>query len=317
MAILINTFTKEEIYLNNQHTFGRNQQTSHTYIPESDISQFHAVIIWKENAWFIQDQSRNGTLVNGKFINNSSLRITLETKIQFGESKSTEWKIISCSPPNSYLKPILKENRLIELDSCFAFPNEENPDIFIYPSNDIWKLETKGTTKNLIPNQKYVINNEEYIFVENRALEDTMDMGFSIEDAYFQFILSPDEEHINLNLITKNREINLGERVHNYILLALARKRLVDRKANYSSNDQGWMEVDSLLNELSKELNKEVDIYYLNLKIHRIRKLLLDIKYYGPLFTNIIERRPQMIRLSHPYFQILKEEQTVAEILSN
>jgi len=317
MALIQNIATKEMIYLNTQHTFGRNQYNVNTYLPELDISQLHAIITWKGNSWYLFDQSRNGTLVNGKFVNNNALALTKGTKIQFGEEKTTEWEVLDCKEPNSYLQSIVDLNKIIELTSSHVFPNEENPAVFIYPSNGIWKLEKNGKIKNLSANLKYSINNEDFIFIENKMLEDTMDMGFGMTEAYFQFILSSDEEHIRLKLITKNQEIDLGERVHNYILLALARKKLLDNDAGYVVNDQGWMAIDDLLEELSKELNKDIDIYYLNLKIHRIRKLILDVKHYGSLFSNIIERRPREIRFSHPFFQILKEEKSIGEILSH
>jgi len=315
MAILQNSITKEIICLNTQHTFGRNKHSSNTFIAELDISQLHAIISWKGNSWYIYDQSRNGTLINGKFINNTTLKISDGTKIQFGEKKTTEWEVLDCNPPTSYLKSIQNTNNIIELKSSHAFPDEKTPNAFIYPSNEIWKLEENGKTKDLITDTVYSINGKEYLFIENKAMEETMDMGFSPDAAFFQFTLSSDEEHIKLKLITKNQEIDLGERVHNYILLALVRKKLEDYNAEYVTDDQGWIDVNLLLEDLSKELNKDIDIYYLNLKIHRIRKLLLDIKSYGHLFSNIIERRPGDIRFSHPYFQIIKEEKCIGEIL--
>jgi len=315
MATLQNTVTQEKIYLNNQHTFGRNQHNSNTYISEVDISQLHAVIAWKENTWYIFDQSRNGTLVDGKFINNTSLPISNGSKIQFGENKNTEWLVLNCNPPTSYLKSLENPNTIIELNSSHAFPDEKTPNVFIYPSKEVWKIEKNGTVENLVPNTTYSIEGERYFFVENMSIEDTMDMNFTISSAYFQFTLSPDEEHIKLKLIIKNKEIDLGERVHNYTLLTLVRKKLQDYTEGYTANDQGWMGVDLLLEDLSKELDKDIDIYYLNLNIHRIRKLLLDIKSYGHLLSNIIERRPGEIRFSYPYFQIIKEEKCIGEIL--
>ncbi len=315
MATIQNTATKQLIYLNNQHTFGRNQQTSNTYLSGPDISQFHALILWKNNSWHLQDQSRNGTLINGKFLNNATIAIKKDTNIKFGEDPSASWTVLDCLPPNSYLKALDGSEEIIELDSYYTFPNEKNPEYSIYQSGEGWKLEQQEIIKDLTPNQQYLLNNKSYAFFENKSLEDTMDMGFQSSDAYFQFILSADEEHINLKLIIKNKKIDLGERVHNYILLALARKRYNDFKMGYTSIDQGWFMVEELLEELSKELNKEIDIYYVNLNIHRVRKLLLNIKPYGNLFSNIIERRPKLLRFSHPYFQIIKEEKSIGEIL--
>ncbi|WP_062052663.1 FHA domain-containing protein [Aquimarina longa] len=316
MAIIKNSQTEEVIYLNTQHTFGRNRHTANTYLSEQDISQSHALIFWKGNDWYVQDYSRNGTLINGKYINHTTVKLLENHKIQFGEQKSTQWEVINLSPPKSYLKPLESKGLVIELASYHAFPNEKSPDVFIYPAEGVWKLETKENVLDLVHDTTYKINGEEYTYIENRILEDTMDNGYVVNNAYFQFLLSSDEEHIRVKIIIENQELDLGERVHNYILLALARKRLADVRMGCVFNDQGWITIDELLEDMSKEFGKELDTYYLNLKIYRIRKLLMDTKPYGYLFSNIIERRHGEMRFSHRYFQILKEEECVGEILA-
>lgn len=316
MAIIKNNRTGETVYLNTQHSFGRNRHTSNTHIPEQDISQSHALIFWKGNDWYIQDHSRNGTLVNGKYINHTTVKLSKSCKIQFGEQGSTQWEMINLSPPMSYLKSTHDQNDIIELASCYAFPDEKTPDIFIYPADGIWKLEEKGIAHDLGHGETYHINNKEYIYIENRVLEDTMDNGYVVNNAYFQFILSSDEEHIQIKIIIQNQELDLGERVHNYILLALARKRLIDVRMGCAFGDQGWIAIDELLSDMSKEFGKELDTYYLNLKIYRLRKLLIETKPYGYLFSNIIERRHGEVRFSHRYFQILKEEECIGEVLA-
>ncbi|WP_027395242.1 FHA domain-containing protein [Aquimarina latercula] len=316
MAIIKNNETAEIVCLNTQHTFGRNQNTAHTYIPEKDISQSHALISWRGSNWYIQDHSRNGTIVNGEYINNTAIKLAQGFKIQFGENTSTLWVIVNLDPPSSYLKSLKNKNKIIELTTGHAFPNEEEPEVLIYPEDAAWKLEKNGVIDNLVQNRIYVFDNEEYVFVENQVLEDTMDNGHIVNNAYFQFVLSSDEEHIRIKIITQNLELDLGERVHNYILLALARKRLMDVENGYVFGDQGWMAIDDLLNDMSKEFGKELDAYYLNLKIYRIRKLLLETKPYGYLFANSVERRYGEIRFAHRFFQILKEERCIGEVLA-
>jgi len=315
MATLQNIVTKEIIYLNTQHSFGRNKHICNTPLSEKDISQLHAIIQWKTNAWHLNDQSRNGTLISGKFTNNNTVKIELEDIIQFGSNEITKWKVLELNAPTSYLKSVTNNLNIIELNSSHALPNEENPDTFIYPIDDTWVIEKNGISKKMEPNTTYLVDGEKFLFVENRIIEDTMDMGISNHNSFFRFTLSHDEEHIHISLITRNLNFDLGERIHNYILLALVRKKLSDHRAKYSEIDLGWMDVNQLLEELSKELHKEIDIYYLNLKIHRIRKLMLDIKPYGHLLTTIIERRPGQIRFSHPYFEIIKDKKSIGEIL--
>ncbi len=316
MATLKNSSTGTTIYLNAQHTFGRNQRAVNTFLPEGDISQSHAVISWKGNAWYLQDYSRNGTLIDGKFINNITIQLTKNQVIQFGEHASSQWKISDLDAPCNYFQSQSNDQTIIALHQCYAFPNEESPNTLLYPINGVWKIEQENAVTDLKHGELYYIDKKPYRYRENNPIEDTMDNGYAVNKAYFQFILSSDEEHIRVKIIIEHQEIDLGERVHNYILLALARKRLLDVALDYVFEDQGWIDVEDLLDDMSKELRKEVDVYYLNLKIYRIRKLLIETKPYGPLFSNLIERRQGKIRFAHRYFQILKEEECIGEVLA-
>lgn len=60
MAIIKNKSTGEIVYLNTQHTFGRNRNIVNTYLTEKDISQSHALVSWRGSHWYLQDHSRNG-----------------------------------------------------------------------------------------------------------------------------------------------------------------------------------------------------------------------------------------------------------------
>ncbi len=317
MAIIKNNQTGEIVYLNTQHTFGRNRNIANTYLSGQDVSQSHALISWRGSDWYLQDYSRNGTLVNGEYINNTTVKLAKGNAIQFGEQESSLWKLIDVGSPSSYLRPLDMNDEIIELSSCYAFPNEEKPEALIYPEDDVWKIEKHGRPVALVHDHTYTINDKEYVFVENNVLEDTMDNGHIVNNAYYQFTLSSDEEHIHIKIVTQNQEVDLGERVHNYMLLALVRKKLQDSQNGLVDIDQGWMAIEDLLDDMSKEFRKELDVYYLNLKIYRLRKLLIETKPYGYLFSNIIERRSGEIRFAHPFFKIIKEEACIGEVLAS
>jgi len=65
--------------------------------------------------------------------------------------------------------------------------------------------------------------------------------------------------------------------------------------------------MDDLYEALSKELLKEVDAYYINTLIHRLRKNLINLPPYGFLFANIVERKKGKLRFGLPNFEIEKE----------
>lgn len=64
------------------------------------------------------------------------------------------------------------------------------------------------------------------------------------------------------------------------------------------------MDVETLVNKLSKEELKEIDQYNLNTRIRRIRKGLLALQPYGNQFVNIIERKRGAVRFNHTKIHI-------------
>lgn len=316
MATIKNKLSGQVIILNTQNTFGRNKQNSITHIPDMDVSQSHAVIFWQNEEWYIQDYSRNGTLINGEYIHHSTRKLIENTTIQFGKGKLAQWQLIDVKEPTSYLRSLKNPETILELNTCHILPNGKDAEILIYFSkNKKWKAETASSTIEFEHGKTYQLNEEEWQFIDNEPLEDTIDNGNVVDSAHFLFSLSEDEEHVGLKIVVDATELDLGERVHHYLLLMLARKRLCDMNNEDIFNDHGWISIEDLVYQMSKELYKEIDAYYLNLQIHRFRKQLLGIQPYGSLFMDVIERRRGEIRFAHRFFQILKEEKSEGEIL--
>lgn len=147
-------------------------------------------------------------------------------------------------------------------------------------------------------------------------LEDTVDHFNLIRHAVFLFSLSRNEEHIRLQLkVSADQLIDLGSRAHNYLLLALARKRLADHLLKQRPEEQGWISLDELISDISKEMRKEIDVYFINLQIFRLRKQLYEQLSFGQMFANVVERRMGEVRLGHPYFSISKGSEDLGSIL--
>lgn len=304
MAIIENVLTKKTIYLNSQHIFGRSPHSS-TQLEARDVSKSHATLYWQGGLWHIKDHSRNGTVINGSFLHNSVARLSKGQVVQFGKENSTQWKVVDVAPPLNYLVPLNGKNDIIPLESYYTLPNEENPEISFFCTPDRqWKAERAGETIELEHNQVFEYNSESWRFVRNELVDETVDYGRIKEHAWFEFALSADQEQINIKIVVNELAMDLGERSYNYMLLALARKRLEHMEAGYDANEQGWITIDSLTHELSKEELKEVDQYNLNLRIHRLRKGLQKLKPHGSQFVNVIERRKGEIRFAHPKIKI-------------
>jgi hypothetical protein len=60
------------------------------------------------------------------------------------------------------------------------------------------------------------------------------------------FVVSSDEDFVELTLEYPDRRVPLGSRAHNYLMLTLARQRLADRAAALPEASCGWMDKDEL-----------------------------------------------------------------------
>jgi len=318
MAMIKSILSNEATILQTQSRFGRNKKSSTIHIAENDISQSHAIIEWKNGDWFLQDYSRNGTLISTKYIHYSSTKLKVGDIIQFGRSESTKFKVINLSPPSSYLMSLTNPEVIMELTNYHKIYNDKGNDVLIYYSNEMfWKAETISSTIKFEHGKSYQINDEHWLFIENEPLNNTVDTRNVVNHAQFLFTVSEDEEHIRLKIAINDIELDLGDRAHHHFLLILARKKISDDNNPSLTNNYGWMDVDDLVRQVSKELYKEVDEYYLNLLIHRFRKQLFGLEPYGYLFSDVIKRKKGKICFAHPFFNISKEEQPVEKLLVN
>lgn len=315
MAILKHIASGNQVFLNARHVFGRNGQSSNTHIVEKDVSQSHATIFWQGDSWYLQDHSRNGTMYKGNHVHRATQRLSKGDLIQFGKGESTRYEMIDASSPTSYLR-LRKTNRILELRDVHFLPNEEDPEVSVlYGPQQSWVYERNGETFPLTNGEIIAIDIEEWLFVDNEPLDITVDYGESVSSAYFLLDLSLDEEQIGVKIVQSDREMDLGFRSHNYLVLALARARLADHQQGIEYDHQGWISVEALIEDVSKEMLKEVDEHYLNLLIFRLRKQLRELKPDGSLFVNIIERRKGVIRFAHPQFRIQKGPEMLGEVM--
>lgn len=102
------------------------------------------------------------------------------------------------------------------------------------------------------------------------------------------FEVSLNEEHVFLTLQDEGpQRIHLGERVHHYSLLVLARLRLADAARGIEAGGQGWIDNERLLKMLG------VDGGHLNIQLFRARRQILSAV---PEMAGVIERRRGEVR---------------------
>lgn len=110
-------------------------------------------------------------------------------------------------------------------------------------------------------------------------------------DWAMQFQVSLNEEHVFLTILRDGATcVELGERVHHYSLLLLARRRLEDAGRGLDSESQGWIDIEQLTRMLGLDSN------YFNLQMLRARRQILQALPLGCGAPVVIERRRGEVR---------------------
>ena len=308
-----NLWSGEKCVIMSIHVFGRDRDRVSTYVDGAAVSRIHASMIWKQDHWYFSDFSKNGTLINGKKIYSQGLKLTKGDVMQFGHEEADQWQIMDDSAPSSYLISRGAFHEIIVLNEQANQPAGTSGLQFHFIPEKGWFAQDEGKELRLLPGESYKLSGRHWLFVENELLSDTLDDLGDLSASYFEFHLSPDEEHIDLKLFVRSQLTDLGERAHNYLCLALARRRIEDIEAGYEPADQGWINTADLLADLSREQQQEVDVYYLNLQVHRFRQLLSKSQPYGFYFTEVLERRKNEIRFGHKSLVVIKEGSVVSD----
>ncbi|NQY33362.1 MAG: hypothetical protein HRT37_00040 [Alteromonadaceae bacterium] len=103
------------------------------------------------------------------------------------------------------------------------------------------------------------------------------------------FCVSLNEEHVEIIINKDQLFYSLGIKVHNYILLLLARKIIEDKAIGFPKQEWGWISKHSLLDML------KINVNHLNIQIYRAKKSVSVID--NVLSKRLFESRPGEVRL--------------------
>jgi hypothetical protein len=110
-----------------------------------------------------------------------------------------------------------------------------------------------------------------------------------LRDLVLSFSVSRDEEYVHLAVIHRGGAIDLGARTRNYLLLTLARRRLVDAAEGLPETTCGWVYHADLEHDPSMAPPQ------LNIDVFRLRKQFASVGVVDA--ADIIERRPRTRQL--------------------
>ncbi len=281
--------------------FGRNSEKADTELQNKDISQIHATIRWDGCVWILNDLSRNGIWIDGiRIVPGKNTGIKEGNIIRFSSADQLSWKLIDPAPPATVLMPLQGNEEVIKLDRFHVLPDDSTPDRSIYIShNGEWVYENEHGVTPL--NSGDIISHDQgrWQFFCAEPVEYTHSIKEEMK-IRFLFRVSIDEEHVVVKITIGENTIDLGERVHHYMILTLARQRLNDAENGIDLDSQGWVDIDRLAEMLGMDSN------HLNIQIFRVRKQVSKALSELLNLPQVIERRVGSLRFGFADFQIMR-----------
>ncbi|TXT39013.1 MAG: FHA domain-containing protein [Comamonadaceae bacterium] len=307
LAILRNRLTAQKINLRHHHVFGRGRSVD-TLLVHLDASQLHASIWWTDTRWALRDHSRNGTLLDGqRLIKNQAVDLSVGSVIGFGRDGSGDWVVEDLAAPSNLLWPIGHDSPPIALGHSNVLTSEQGDEAFIYGNeNGQWIYTSPQGGWVLEDGDELQWDGKVWCFIMASQASVTIEVLAGHPTArpstqtLLLFKVSQDEEHVWLELQDADLQLDLGERIHHYALLTLARLRLADATHQFDNQAQGWVELDQLAKMLG------MDSAHLNIQIFRLRKQLAQAMPAGVAVPELIERRRGSLRFGHLRFRITR-----------
>lgn len=286
MGTLVSAGGDREIPLRCHHLVGRSQ-ACHLRLNDPEISAVHAALRWTDRGWELGDLgSRNGTRVDGHPVGSGQWVPLVEgSEIAFGAA-GARWVLRSGAAPTARAFPDDGGPAQEEQGGLLSLPSPEEPAALIYRDNDgSWVVE--GALGELTP------YGGEPILVAGRSWQlelpdldprTPLVQNAGLAGATLRFFVSADEEYVELRVVTRGVEHDLGARAHHYLLLTLARLRLKDREASgKGASEHGWVSLDRLSRMLRLEERP------MNLQIFRIRRQFSELGLGDA--ADVVERR--------------------------
>lgn len=272
-----------------EHLVGRGPQCA-LRLQAGYVSTQHALIRWDGRSWEIIDRgSRNGTQLDGVSLEpGRAYRLLKGAEISFGHSDE-RWALVSADEPQTMAVALDTGQALLGAQGLIALPSSNQPLSTLYLDHDgTWKLEREsGETESVVDGQLIECDGRQFRFCCPTSMSATETVSLSPKrgSPTLHFVVSSDEDFVELTLEYAERRVSLGSRSHNYLLLTLARQMLADRAASLPEASCGWMDKETLADGF-KTTPQQVDG-----EVFRIRK---HFAQHGlPESVSIIERRPR------------------------
>ena len=237
-----------------EHLIGRGPQCALRLTPQY-VSTQHAVIRWSGNGWELIDRaSRNGTRLNGETVEpGRAYRMVKGAVVSFGHPEQ-RWALVDASEPQAMVLALDSGKVRVEHFGMIGIPSTDSPEVTLFKDADgIWRMEdSEGTVRALRNGQPFDFAGQGYVFSCPSSNDLTASIGSAVHRGAptLKFVVSSDEDFVELSVEYENKSVALGSRAHNYLLLTLARQKLADSAEQIPAPSCGWMDKDQLADGL-------------------------------------------------------------------
>lgn len=260
----------------------------------AQVSGVHAELLWDGSRWVVHDLgSRNGTLVDDQPLA-PQLRYPLGLGMQlvFG-APDQRFRLVDGTAPG--LVAIADDDTMRQArGGMLCLPTDDDPQRTLIERKGVgWELEGADTPTPLHDRQRLEAGGQGWIIHLPAVAQNTEDgsaLPLSIERLRLEFLVSRDEEHVQLVIYQDARRVELRPRAHDFFLLTLARGRRSDQAQDgLPEPEHGWVYREDLASSL------RVDRTRINLWVHRARRQFADAGVVD--VGGLIERRERSEQL--------------------
>lgn len=266
--------TDERVSLGTHTLVGRSPESA-LRLSGKLASSNHALVVWSDGVWQVRDiGSRNGTwLEETRLEPGAATVVPRGGRLAFGDRR-TPWVLEDDSPPGP---AALRDDGELAIGEhgLLALPDPERPLVTLLAEDGRWLLERAEGTDEAANGVALTLEGRRWTLLLPRtpvrgSVASTLDATgtAALDQLTLRFSISQDEEHVDLTALTAGGPLALGARSHHFLLLALARARQADARADIPEAERGWLYVDDLCRML------RVDPSQINLHLYRARQQL-------------------------------------------
>jgi hypothetical protein len=261
-------------------------------LEDNSVSSEHAVLIARNTSWAARDLgSSNGTFVNGERLDPGAPRtLRLGDELRFGLLPQP-FRLVDITPPAPFARRLRDGLEVSAIASVLALPTAGEPTLQIMRMGAGWLCSDDSGDHAISDGDAVSVHGDEWRLFLPGVEEETHrpQNAIRVQQLGLTFRVSTDEETVMIEVCTPHGTRLLESRVHNYLLLQLARQRLSD--ARLAPSEQGWVERGALAKA------HRLDPEHLNVLLFRIRRTFAEAGVMDA--GNLLEcrRRPGQIRI--------------------